>query len=45
MDYDFSGTIDLSTYVKNLKTTSIELRERIYVDKPILKKNQMPIEN
>ena len=29
--------IDLNMYVKNLKTTTIELNERVYVDKPFKK--------
>jgi hypothetical protein len=36
IDYDTSA-IDLSTFVKNLKTTYVELTEKIYVDKPLKK--------
>ena len=33
-DYD-TNFIDMNMYVKNLKANSIELNERIYVDKPL----------
>jgi hypothetical protein len=36
IDYD-PNFIDLNTYVKNLKTNTVELTEKIYVDKPIRK--------
>lgn len=34
--YD-TNFIDLSTYVKNLKTNTVELTEKIYADKPFKK--------
>lgn len=42
--YD-SNFIDLNSYVRNLKTNMIELREKIYVDKPVRKVKEIPIEN
>jgi hypothetical protein len=32
-------------YVRNLKTSTIELNEKIYVDKPIKKLKEIPIES
>ncbi len=39
------NSIDYSTLVKNLKTNTIELRERTYVDKPMGKKKEIAIES
>lgn len=33
-DYD-TNFIDMNMFVKNLKAATVELRERIYVDKPL----------
>lgn len=33
-DYDINF-IDMNMFVKNLKTATVELRERVYVDKPL----------
>jgi len=35
-DYD-SNYVDLSSFVKNLKTNTVEVTERVYVDKPMRK--------
>ena len=42
-DYD-SNYIDLNTFVKNLKTATVELTEKVYVDKPMKKQKEVPIE-
>lgn len=44
IDYD-PNFIDFSTYVKNLKTNTIELTEKTYVDKPSKKNKGIPYEN
>lgn len=40
-----STAIDLNTAVKNLKSNTVELTEKIYVDKPYRKQKEVPIEN
>lgn len=42
-EYD-SNYIDLNTIVKNLKTNTVEMTERVYVDKPMKKQKEVPIE-
>lgn len=42
--YD-ANFIDLNMYVKNLKTNTVELTEKVYVDKPFKKQKEIPIEN
>lgn len=42
-DYD-SNYIDLNTQIKNLKYSSVEVTERVYVDKPMRKQKEVPIE-
>ena len=43
-DYD-TNYLDLNMFIKNLKTSTIELNERFYVDKPLKRQKDMPIEN
>lgn len=42
-DYD-ANYLDSNVLVKNLKYSTIELTERIYVDKPIRMQKDLPIE-
>jgi hypothetical protein len=42
-DYD-SNYIDMNTQVKNLKYSSVEVTERVYVDMPMRKQKEVPIE-
>ena len=42
-DYD-SNYIDLNTIIKNLKYSTVEVTERVYVDKPMRKQKEVPIE-
>ena len=42
-DYD-ANYIDLSTFIKNLKYSTVEVTERVYVDKPLKKLKEVPIE-
>lgn len=42
-DYD-ANYIDLNTQIKNLKYSSVEVTERVYVDKPMRKQKEVPIE-
>ena len=42
-DYD-ANYIDLTTIIKNLKYTTVEVTERVYVDKPMKKQKEVPIE-
>ena len=42
-DYD-TNYIELKTFVKNLKTSTVELTDRIYVDKPIRKQKEVPMQ-
>lgn len=42
-DYD-SNYIDINTQVKNLKYTAVEITERVYVDMPMRKQKEVPIE-
>lgn len=42
-DYD-AGYIDLATAIKNLKCAAVEVTERVYVDKPMKKQKEVPIE-
>jgi hypothetical protein len=42
-DYD-ANYIDLNTFIKNLKYSSVEITERVYVDKPMEKQKEVPIE-
>lgn len=44
LQYD-ANFIDLHTYIKNLRSNRIELRERQFVDKPNRSTKQMNIEN
>jgi len=44
VEYD-TNSIDLRTLVKNLKTNTIELKEKLFADKPIRKQKEVPIEN
>lgn len=40
-----ASALDLNAYVKNLKTNTVELTEKVYVDKPFRKQKELPIEN
>jgi hypothetical protein len=40
-----ANELDLNTYIRNLKASTIELREKIFVDKPMRKQKEIPIEN
>ena len=42
-DYD-ANYIDLSTIIKNLKYSTVEVTEKIFVDKPMRKQKEVPIE-
>lgn len=42
-DYD-ANYLDNNTLIKNLKYSTVELTEKIYVDKPIKKQKELPIE-
>lgn len=42
-DYD-SNYVDMSSFIKNLKYSSVEVTERVYVDKPMRKQKEVPIE-
>ena len=42
-DYD-ANYIDLNTFIKNIKYSSVEITERVYVDKPMKKQKEVPIE-
>lgn len=42
-EYD-SNYINWNTIVKNLKTSIIQLTDRIYVDKPIRKQKEVPMQ-
>ena len=44
IQYD-TNFIDYLAYIKNLKTNCIELTERRYVDMPMKKQKEIPIEN
>ena len=44
IEYD-TNFIDYNMLLRNLKTNTIELTERIYVDKPLKKQKEIPIEN
>ena len=35
----------MNMYVRNLKTNTIELNEKVYVDKPLKRSKDVPIEN
>ena len=37
--------IDYKTQLRNLKTNCLELTEKVYVDKPIKRQKEIPIEN
>jgi hypothetical protein len=41
--YDATA-LDLNAMVRNLKYSNVELTERLYVDKPIKKQKEIPIE-
>jgi hypothetical protein len=43
-DYD-ANFLDLNTQIRNLKTSRIELHEKIFLDKPLKKQKEVPIEN
>jgi hypothetical protein len=36
--------VDLNTIIKNIKSTVVEVTERVYVDKPMKKQKELPIE-
>jgi hypothetical protein len=42
-DYD-ANYVDLNSIIKNLKYSSVEVTERVYVDKPMRKQKEVPIE-
>lgn len=42
-DYD-ANYIDLNSFIKNLKVNTVEVTERVYVDKPMRKQKEVPIE-
>lgn len=42
-DYDASY-VDLNTVIKNIKVAVVEVTERVYVDKPMKKQKELPIE-
>lgn len=42
-DYD-ANYIYMSSRIKNLKTSIVELTDRIYVDKPIKKQKEVPMQ-
>lgn len=44
LDYD-TNYIDMNMYVRNLKTSTVELNEKVYVDKPVKRNKDVPIEN
>lgn len=44
IEYD-TNFIDYQTKLRNLKTNCIELTERIYIDKPLKRQKDVPIEN
>jgi hypothetical protein len=43
-DYDGASYVDLNTIVKNLKYNTVEVTEKVYVDKPMRKQKEVPIE-
>ncbi len=43
-DYDGANYVDLNTFVKNMKCTTVEVTEKVYVDKPMRKQKEVPIE-
>ena len=42
-DYDASY-VDLNTVIKNIRSAVVEVTERVYVDKPMKKQKELPIE-
>ena len=42
-DYD-ANYVDLNSYIKNLKYSTVEVTERVYVDMPMRKQKEVPIE-
>lgn len=44
LDYD-TNHIDMDMYVRNLKTSTVQLSEKVYVDKPMKRFKDVPIEN
>jgi hypothetical protein len=36
--------VDLNSFIKNLKYSTVEVTERVYVDKPMRKQKEVPIE-
>jgi len=42
-DYD-TNYLDNNTVIKNLKYSTVELTERIYVDKPMKRQKDMPMQ-
>ena len=37
--------LDLNSLVRNLKTDTIELKEKIFIDKPLQKQREVPFES
>ena len=42
-EYD-ATSLDLNQRIKNLKHSTLELTEKVYVDKPMKKQKELPIE-
>lgn len=42
-EYD-ANYISMNTYIRNLKTNILQLTDRIYVDKPIKKQKEVPMQ-
>ena len=42
-DYD-ANYVDLNSFIKNLKYSTVEVTERVYVDMPMRKQKEVPIE-
>lgn len=42
-DYD-ANYIDLNSIISNIKYSTVEVTERVYVDKPMRKQKEVPIE-
>jgi hypothetical protein len=42
-DYD-ALYVDMNSFIKNLKYNTVEVTERVYVDKPMRKQKEVPIE-
>lgn len=43
-DYDGANYIDLNAFIKNLKCNVVEVTEKVYVDMPMRKQKEVPIE-